>query len=220
MFFFVNRCASCGKVIAFHQPLCEKCRTTLHCVKGDLCRFCGREIYACDCRRERNHFCRCVSPYRYDGAAAGIVKRLKFYRVSQVAPWMAKTMQECIEREYRDLAFDVLTFVPSDRIREILRGYDHCRLIADALSNLLDLPCKSMLLHRFSLHQQKKLTEAARRKNVRGKFKPKVLCRSQTVLLIDDVTTTGATLDECARVLRLAGAKEVYCATFAITYKK
>lgn len=192
----------------------------MHRIEGELCQYCGREILHCNCRRSENGFCRNVSAFRYDGSAAQIVKRFKMGKIPQISVYISNEMSMLIEREYGTVEFDCVTFVPMTRIKEMRLGFNHAKLIAKRVSDNLHLPMSSLLKRSFGIHSQKSLNSVNRYKNVRGKFHVVKNVQGMTVLLIDDVITTGATLSECAFQLKSAGAAAVFSATFASTYKK
>lgn len=112
---------------------------------------------------------------------------------------------------------DVVVPVPLGGMRQRTRGYNQAALLANELAKLADLPLARKALRRITNTppQTQQVDAIARRGNVRGAFGPDNEAPSGSVLLVDDVTTTGATLDACARALTDSGAAEVYCLTFA-----
>lgn len=106
---------------------------------------------------------------------------------------------------------DLLVPVPLHPIRSLLRGFNQSELLAQLLSARTGIPYSNKLLYksRFTA-QQKQLTPEARRKNVRNSFRADPLCKGLRLVLIDDLFTTGATLYECAKTLKRAGASAVY----------
>ncbi len=219
-YLFPNKCVCCGNIIPEKISICDECRKNLHRIEGKLCEFCGREIPHCNCRRSENGFRRNVSVFRYDGSAAQIVKRFKMGKIPQISVYISNEMSMLIEREYGAVEFDCVTFVPMTRIKEMRRGFNHAELIAKRVSDNLHLPMRSLLKRSLGIHSQKSLNSVNRYKNVRGKFHTVKSVQGMTVLLVDDVITTGATLSECALQLKSAGAAAVFSATFASTYKK
>ena len=219
-YLFPNKCVCCGNIIPEKISICDECRKNLHRIEGKLCEFCGREIPHCNCRRSENGFRRNVSVFRYDGSAAQIVKRFKMGKIPQISVYISNEMSMLIEREYGAVEFDCVTFVPMTRIKEMRRGFNHAELIAKRVSDNLHLPMRSLLKRSLGIHSQKSLNSVNRYKNVRGKLHTVKSVQGMTVLLVDDVITTGATLSECALQLKSAGAAAVFSATFASTYKK
>lgn len=197
-YLFPNKCVCCGNIIPEKISICDECRKNLHRIEGKLCEFCGREIPHCNCRRSENGFRRNVSVFRYDGSAAQIVKRFKMGKIPQISVYISNEMSMLIEREYGAVEFDCVTFVPMTRIKEMRRGFNHAELIAKRVSDNLHLPMRSLLKRSLGIHSQKSLNSVNRYKNVRGKFHTVKSVQGMTVLLVDDVITTGATLSECA----------------------
>ena len=124
-------------------------------------------------------------------------------------------------REYPD-GFDVLTWVPVSRLRKLRRGYDQGELLAKAVGKELGLaPVPTLKKIRNNRPQSRLKDPAARRANVLGAYRilENADVKGKCVLLLDDILTTGATAGECARMLRMAGAKEVHCAAVAAARK-
>lgn len=217
---FPNKCVSCGCILDDGLSLCGDCLKDLHRIDGIRCKYCGREIGSCSCLQKKNCFSRNISVFRYDGSAGNIVKRYKDGKIPQIAVYISDEMSMLIKEEYKDVEFDCITFVPALGLRRMRRGFDHAKLIAGGISDRIGIKSIPLLKRRFSLRPQKSLGSKDRIKNIRGKFYAVRDAAGKKILLIDDVMTTGATLNECARVLKGAGADEVFCATFASTYKK
>jgi len=150
---------------------------------------------------------------------AGLVRAivlLKFERVEPLGHWFAGRLAEVARREA--LVADVVVPVPLHRQRERERGYNQADLIAKPLARKLGLPYRAVLLVRTKPRPDKHiLTLEERWDSVRGAFatRPGIKVDNLRVLLVDDVMTTGATLDACARALRGAGAKSVIGLTVA-----
>ena len=141
--------------------------------------------------------------------------RFKFRRAAYLAPKYAGMLAPRLKGQE---SFDLLAWVPISRRRRFRRGYDQCELLAKALSRELGIPHQRVLRKvRHTPPQSTLRTLEERRANVLGAFR---VCRGadlrgKRVLLVDDIRTTGATIQECARVLYTAGAKEVHGAAIA-----
>ena len=125
-------------------------------------------------------------------------------------------MAQCAAEHFAG-EFDTVTWVPVSRKRLRRRGYDQAGLIAGEAAKLWDTRAVPLLKKTRDTPAQSKKDAAARRANVLGAFAPQneERIKGSRILLIDDVRTTGATLGECAGVLRRAGAAEVVCAVLA-----
>lgn len=207
------RCQTFGKLICdfcaakmerADPPRCEVCWTVR--TGGRVCRRCAMSPPT---------FAGLRSAYDYGGPAREVVLALKFRGLSSIAPLMASAMAE----RFLEWGESVSAIVPVPLAggRRRGRGYDQADLLAKELAHLVDVPCESRALRRSRATQAQALQpgEAARRRNVRDAFEPGERPVAGRVLLVDDVATTGATLDACARVLQSRGAQPVYALTFA-----
>lgn len=218
---FPEKCVYCGEVILKSSvPICEKCAKNIPIIKGERCKYCGREYSECFCKLGDYAFTRNVSVLKYDGIAATIIKRLKFGKKPQLARFVGAEVAFCVKNNYSDIDFDFITFVPMNRFKLFKRGFNQAEIIANEVGKALGLPVKNTLSKKFSFKDQKSRRRKERIKSVKGQFKALSQYDGKTILLIDDVITSGATLSECSLMLKRSGALQVYTATFAITYKK
>lgn len=143
---------------------------------------------------------------------------LKYGEVAPIGAWFARQLAALASREPREYAADVVVPVPLDRGRLRERGYNQAELIARPLARHLRTPFRSYLLVRTRPRpNQLRLTRRERWETVRGAYATREAAQVDKlrVLLVDDVFTTGATLDACSRALRRAGAARVTCLTVA-----
>ncbi len=218
---FPEKCVYCGEIILSSPiPICKQCSSKMPIIKGIRCKYCSREQTQCFCKLGDFAFTKNVSVLKYDGAAATIIKRLKFGKHPQLADFIGKEIAITVHQSYSDIDFDFVTFVPMNKYKLFKRGFNQAQVIAEKVSKQLNLPILSTLTKKFSVKEQKYKNKKERLKGVRGQFKAISTYDGKTILLIDDVFTTGSTLSECSLMLKRAGALQVYTATFAITYKK
>jgi len=145
------------------------------------------------------------------------IHRFKFYRCDFYAEIYSKLIEECLGK-HPDIVFDYITWVPLSRKRLRKRGYDQVKLIADKLARTIDKPIWCMLKKARDTKAQSTLQDKSKRRaNIAGAYTiaHNTDVHGLSILLIDDVVTTGSTLSECAKVLLLGGAERVYCATVA-----
>jgi ComF family protein len=174
-----------------------------------LCPACGDKTYAFD---------RARSFALYKEAVVRAILLLKFEQIEPLGAWFAERLAELVSAEGDSLAADVVVPVPLHREREKERGYNQAALISEPLARKLRLPHKAVLLMRTRARPDKQVLSLEERwESVRGAFatRPGSEVDNLRVLLVDDVLTTGATLDACARALREAGAKSVIGLTVA-----
>ena len=206
---FPRRCPFCRKLLKdSEEHLCEECRKALP--------WAGR-----GCRSHGSFYSVCVSPLRYEGKAREALLRFKFSGKRSYARCFGHLMADCLRTHPAGQA-DVITYVPLHFLRLRKRGYCQTKLLAEELSRELQIPSFRLLRKkRYTGVQSHLRGEAARKANVSGAFSVKrhAELEGKTVLLVDDVVTTGATLAECSRVLLMAGAERVVCATLCQAQK-
>lgn len=216
--FFPKTCAACGEITENGEPLCDYCREMLvrfNPIKR--CIRCGTQRPDCDCRYRVFHFDGLIAPFENRDSAKLGVYAFKFRRKMSNADYFAEQMALCVKNEYRDISFDAVTFVPMHRLRFLKRGFNQSRVLAEKTADILCLPLEDTLICLKSGKKQHDLFGKDRLENVKGRYSAKLSAKGKTLLLVDDIKTTGATLDECAKQLFLAGADKVYCVTALIS---
>lgn len=219
---FTNRCRYCGRLLTFGESICNECRGNLPIIKGERCRFCGAAKERCSCKKHRMQYDGITSPFYYEGATAKAVLSLKYGEREWVANTLAEDMAECVLRDFGKISFDFICFVPFGKTQKIERAYNQSELLAEALSKKLKIPLMGVLVKVFETGAQHTLGGSRRAGNVAGAYEVKrnADIRGKTVLLVDDIKTTGATLNECAKILKIRRAERVFCVTAALAAKK
>jgi ComF family protein len=207
-------CLACRGRLARHRPGCPRCGEPL---PGGL----RRADPCAGCRRHPPAFGRLLSPWRFEPPLVAAVHAFKFARCAHLGPALAAPLAAWL-REHRHLgAADLVVPVPLHPWRRLRRGYNQAELLARPLAARLGLPFLDALVRRRSTPPQSRLPRGSRLRNVQDAFRPRHRhCRhltSRHVLLVDDVATTGATLDAAARALKAAGARTVTAVTLART---
>ena len=135
---------------------------------------------------------------------------------------MAREMTNKINESFCDINFDFVTFVPLSKRRYRKRGYNQAELLALKIADRLSIPCLKSLNKIRETETQRGASAKERRVNLFGAFDlvDGFDIDGKTVLLVDDVKTTGSTLNECSEILKAYGAKAVYCSVFAVTKRK
>jgi ComF family protein len=212
------RCTLCGKGNTF---LCNACADALPRANGPRCDICWLPLDAYNaCPQYSYHHAalsrlRCA--YRYVDDVQRLVHAFKFGGQSCLAPSLGALLADCWRQSA--LQADVIVAVPLTTRRERTRGYNQAQLLAGELSRACGLPLQRAL-RRTSFggpQQSHSLSREERRRNVEGAFAlaDRADVDGKRVLLIDDIATTGSTLDSCARVLLAAGAAQVTGLTLA-----
>lgn len=211
-------CIICKTVIKTGY-LCDKCKSTLKFIEGNRCSICGKPIdyegTCLDCLEHGHEFKQNISPFEYDGVVKDLIGRFKYFKERELAPFFADYMADAVKK--MNWPIDVIVPVPLHKIRLDERGYNQSELLARELSYRLNIFMSKALRRVRNTTTQTALHKEERIENVKGAFKVtyKDTIVGKNVLLVDDVLTTGATLDECAKVLKENGAKDVYVATIA-----
>lgn len=217
---FLEKCALCKKPTG--AALCDNCLEKLKPLSSFCCEVCGKPIGSCVCKKIDSCFKRCVSAFRFeDEAVSALVYKLKKNGSREVACLLADALAARVRSELGLIKFDYVTFVPMRKAVRRRKGFDHAQLLAKELALKLDIVFTAPPLERKKSSKQKYLEFDKRKNNAQSAFVPlsrKLL--SGSVLVIDDVMTTGSTLSACSHILLNAGAREVYCATAATSVKK
>ena len=203
--FFPPKCPFCGKVLD-HAGICPACEKALPWTEE------GAGL------RELPGGLQCAAPLWYEGKVREGLLRFKFQGARAAAGPLGELVARCAAERFSG-AFDVVTWVPVSRRRLRSRGYDQARLLAESACRLWEVRPEQLLQKITDNPAQSGLTEeAARRANVLGVYEAAEPERIQgdRILLVDDICTTGATLAECARTLRNAGAADVMCVCAAL----
>jgi predicted amidophosphoribosyltransferase len=192
---FPSLCAGCGRRPA---PVCPACARTLRAPPAAPPPV-GLDAW--------------VAPLAYDGVARELVARVKYRHARAAVPWLAAVVAGAVVARHASGSFDAVTWAPTSPDRRRRRGFDHAELLARGVAGRLGLPAVATLVRRPG-PPQTGLPSAARRA---GPAFRSLTPAPGALLLVDDVTTTGATLAAAARALRLSGAERIVAATAART---
>ena len=203
---FPPKCPYCRKILEDPRaPVCPSCQPGLPWLEGKA-------------GERRVDFTEgCFSPLGYRGAVPEAARRYKFGRVRAYAAPFGAVMAQCLQDRLPEGA-DLITWCPLSKTRRRERGFDQAELLARAVGRALSIPAAGTLKKVKDTDPQSGLEEeSARRANARGAYAllPGISLAGKTVVLTDDVVTSGATMSECAGVLLMAGAGAVYGLTLA-----
>lgn len=201
-------------------PKCVLCKQILEKEETDFCHQCRERAPQFQKSTLKLSFLAgWTSVWYYKDMVRKSLLRYKFGGRRSYAEAYGRALAMKLQKEGKD-DFEVLTFVPIAFARRMKRGYDQVALLAEMLGNELNVPAVKTLRKIRNTPPQSSIQNVARRRaNVLGAYRciDADAVRGKRVLLLDDVLTTGATASECARVLLTAGAKEVFCATLAVS---
>lgn len=211
-------CARCGAPTRWGVVVCGACVDRLPHVEGPVCRQCSEALASPSldlclrCGTRVRSFDRAISLGPYDDGWRELLHAFKFAREKAVGWWFAKDLGARLAAEGEGI--DVVTHVPMTRSEERARGFNPSRFLARATARRLGLPERRLLAKTRTTSPQRTLRAGERETNLRGAFCA-VRSGRGAVLLVDDLLTTGATADECARTLKEAGFDRVVILTVA-----
>lgn len=201
--FFPPRCPYCGKIMEYGNIMCcEKCRVKLY-VKPHI-------IELSDSR--------CVAAFKYDGIYRKAILNFKFYNKPYYSRQLAVPLKKVIDAAFYNIDFDLITYVPLSRESLKERGYNQAELLAKELARTMDTECLPLLIKHKTNTPQHTLPREKRLENVKGVYKPNDtgFSKFKNILLVDDIITTGATLNECVRMIKEKHSNSsIYCAAVA-----
>jgi len=218
-FFFPSNvtCNVCKSEYVYKYGLCSDCFDSLKKISGNRCDICLEQIdtegLCAECLKKKPDYTRLYCSYLFTSPMSALIIGLKDSNKQYLSSHFAEIAFDTVENLDR---ITLITFVPSSKKRLRKRGYNQSELIARELSRLTNIPYDSVLLRKGDT-KTSKLNKKEREKQIKDQFTFIKGVFDETVLLIDDVCTTGSTLRECASELKKAGAKEVFCFTVART---
>ena len=231
-FLLPPRCINCGTIINDENGLCAECFNKLTFISAPYCKCCGlpfEEIVGANkntlcpncLKKNKKNFRYARSAIKYEAISKNMILAFKFADKTENSKVFAKWLKLAGADIFKE-GTDVLIPVPLHYKRLVTRRYNQSALLAKELSLLTSVPTdyKSLIKHK-STKPQVSFTSAGRRKNIKGAFSVKFpdKIKDKRIVLIDDVYTTGSTLNECAKVLLQAGAKSVDFLTIARVYR-
>ena len=202
-----------------YPPRCVLCHGFLQDSRVPVCDKCGKMVLSQNIHSRRGkYFTRCVTPLTYKDTVRESIHRFKFRGRKFYAKTYGLWVAAATAQEFDGI--DMATWVPTGRKRLRRRGYDQAMELCVVTAEALGVPAEACLRKVRKHPPQSTLTNAEqRRRNVKDAYavRKDAEIAGKKILLVDDVVTTGSTLEECSRVLRQAGAKEVVCAAVAAT---
>ncbi len=216
------KCALCGEALdAQEKGVCRRCYEGRGLILENFCRRCGKhlyrdEIYCWDCGRFSHEFEAGHALFPY-AEVKDAIWAMKYKREKWRAIGLAELMAWLFEEEVRQWGVEAIAFVPQHPLALGKKGYNPPEAAARHLAKRWELPLLTgVLAARYKSQSQKELFAEDRKKNLKNIFFCKEKLSFRRILLIDDVYTTGATMDACSLLLKEQGAERVYFLTMAI----
>jgi ComF family protein len=224
--FYPSVCTICAASVGTQEYLCVECQGKISRIVPPFCATCSEpfsgaitETFSCaNCAHRKIYFESAVAAYRSRGIVRRVVHDFKYgdqYHLRHlVGEWLSAALDD---DRLHERPFDVVVPVPLHSARQRERGFNQAEVLARMVSQQRGVPTRALLERTRYTTTQTAFDRSERMENLRNAFRLRknTNVRQLRVLLIDDVLTTGATLSECARVLKKAGASVVYAATAA-----
>lgn len=213
---FPNRCPFCGDFIMWDEHICEKCGEKLLNANDVICRKCGYD--KCACGRDLHYDMAFASFFYNDELVSGAIHRFKDTGEINIAECTVKDIALHMKSENIPVP-DVIVPVPMGKRKRRRRGHNQAELLARRIGKSLDRPVRGDIIFKYDTKDEQHLhTAEERQKRVKSLFYAEEADLSgMTVMLCDDVMTTGATINECAEILKRLGAECVISAVCAVT---
>ncbi len=215
---FPKFCVGCGIEGTW---LCRNCQKEILPVEMQVCPQCNRinsgGRYCQHCRKGKILKGIIAASYYEEGPIREIIHNFKYNSVTELKDILVKLLFDVYKKAA--LPIEIITYAPMHPLRQAKRGYNQAEILAMTLAKKIKIPCEKLLIKAKKTKRQVELTGKKRRENLKGVFKvaspwlvglgPKSI-KNKNILIVDDITTTGATLNECAYVLKNAGATGVW----------
>ena len=203
-----RECIVCNDICI--NIICDSCYSKMVMIENNFCTICGG---ACEessgicinCENAPPYFTNCCSAVKYNKTSSNIVRSLKYSSRIEAADFMAQIMNEKINLKDN---FHIITSIPIHPLKRIIKNFNHSEILAKEFAKIHNIPYKKLLRRVKFNKRQVRVSYEDRIQNVNGIFSliNKDIVKNKKILLIDDVTTTGATLNEAARILFMNGA--------------
>lgn len=214
-------CDRCGKIVPINKDYCDCYRNRIKKISDDYCHHCAKDADDCNCESPNSVYLPEVAAvYYYSGKVRKDIIDLKFNGKRRLAAKYGRDMADRCRDVYKDIDFDIITFVPASEESYKTRRYNQSRLLANFVGGMLFVPTIPLFKKIKKTEHQHKLPGRERTKNLVGSIGliGETDVRNKNILICDDVKTTGATLYECVSLLESAGASKVCCICIATTH--
>lgn len=217
--FFPAVCPICGRVLGKETKICDDCKKEVAVIKEPRCIKCGKplitdeKLYCKDCEKKKHYFDKGVSVFEYSDVFKESMYRFKYGNAREYADYYGNVAATKYAELLKEWNIEVIIPVPMYNKKEKKRGYNQATVFGRALSKYTGLKLDTCVLIRSkNTVPQKELNDEQRRENLRDAFKidAERIKGVHSVLLVDDIYTTGSTIDACARLLKQAGVEKVY----------
>lgn len=217
--FFPDVCPVCGRVIFPHEKICIECMGKIETIGEPKCEKCGKKLqndeklFCTDCDEVNHVFDRGICIFNYKEEMKEVLYRFKYKNKRCYSDFFGYVGAKKYRKLFRQWKVKMIVPVPMYQKKQQRRGYNQAEEFARSLTEYTDIPMATDLIKRLrETKPQKGLNKEERYKNLKNAFgvNPEKAKGVNSVLLVDDIYTTGSTIDACAKVLKVAGVEKVY----------
>lgn len=215
---FPRRCPFCDKIVEQGRSICPECERRIQPIAGAVCSKCGkpqedeRKEYCYDCVRKKHEYHTGKALYVYQDAVKESLYRFKYANRREYAIFYGEQAALTYAGFIKRCEAEAIIPIPLHKIRRRQRGYNQAELFARELGRITGIPVRTdILIRSVNTRPQKELDDAGRKKNLKKAFTIREnIVQLKKILLVDDIYTTGSTVDAAAAMLKQAGVREVY----------
>lgn len=216
---FPRRCPVCDGILRLgKEKICPECKGKLVYIREPRCKKCGKQIekmeqeYCFDCKKHNHFYEMGIAPFSHAGAVRKSIYAIKYQNKREYLDFYTDEIARLYREEIKEWDCDGLIPVPLHKRKRLKRGYNQAEVMAKKLAKKLELPVyRDGLIRIVDTKPQKELNDIQRKKNLEKAFiMNENIVKLRKVILIDDIYTTGSTIDACTKVLMEHGVKKVY----------
>lgn len=226
---FPRRCPFCDQVLyssVFTETelVCEECRNKLEYIKEPVCKKCGKPVlherqeYCHDCGKRACEYVQGKSLWIYKDEVKESIYRFKYQNRQEYARYYGMELVRIYGGWIKKCQIEAIVPIPLHKARRRHRGFNQAELVAKEIGKQMEIPVYANLLIRTkNTRAQKQLNDEERKNNLKKAFKSRINeVQLNHILLVDDIYTTGSTINEAARALKKAGVKYIYYISISI----
>lgn len=221
---FPRRCPVCGTVLKMDERICHDCKKTLGYITEPKCKKCGKPIrqttqeYCTECDKAKHFYDKGIAMFTYNEAMRKSIYQYKYHNKREYADFYADEICHYLGNEILSWKADAIVPIPLHRTKLRKRGFNQAELLACKVGKKLGIPVRNDIICRHrNTKAQKELGDRERINNLKRAFKMiRNDVKLNTVILLDDIYTTGSTIDAVAKILRETGTSRIYFVSLTI----
>lgn len=222
---FPRRCPICHEIVTPAGDLtCPSCLKKIHFIRSPVCKKCGKEVsnvekeYCYDCFKHKRSYDYGLSLLRYDELTKSSMAAIKYKNKTEYLDFYSEAIWRYYQKQLMAMNIDIIVPVPIHRKRRRERGFNQAEILAVKIGAFMGLPVvRDGLVRTKNTDPQKKLTSQERLRNLSHAFQQNnAAVAGKRILLVDDIYTTGSTVEACSRALKEGGAANIFVITICI----